>query len=195
MAVDKLVDSTQLDADLTSVANAIRTKGGTSAQLAFPAGFVQAIGDIPSGSTQYPYYLGGYDEQQIVRLTARDNHFRVDFNTSWSSSLTPGMRSFSDLNLASKWFTINAGDTYEIAFYNVENPSNIQWNSNAKRANTSTSLSYGIGNGTHLDGAVVSGTQVNTEDIGCWFCYLATAAADSYLAFDMSIKINGTRIL
>lgn len=49
MAVDKLVDSTQLDADLTSVANAIRTKGGTSAQLAFPAEFVQAIADIPTG--------------------------------------------------------------------------------------------------------------------------------------------------
>lgn len=49
MAVDKLVDSTQLDADLTSVANAIRTKGGTSASLAFPAGFVSAIGDIPTG--------------------------------------------------------------------------------------------------------------------------------------------------
>jgi hypothetical protein len=37
------------DTDLTSVANAIRTKGGTSAQLAFPAGFVQAIADIPTG--------------------------------------------------------------------------------------------------------------------------------------------------
>lgn len=49
MSVDKLVDSTQLDADLTSVANAIRTKDGTSASLAFPAGFVQAIADIPSG--------------------------------------------------------------------------------------------------------------------------------------------------
>lgn len=49
MAVDKLVDSTQLDADLTSVANAIRTKGGTSASLAFPAGFVSAIGAIPTG--------------------------------------------------------------------------------------------------------------------------------------------------
>lgn len=49
MAVDKLVDSTQLDADLTSVANAIRTKGGTSASLAFPADFVSAIADIPSG--------------------------------------------------------------------------------------------------------------------------------------------------
>ena len=50
MAVDKLVDSTQLDADLTSVANAIRTKGGTSAQLEFPDGFVDAIGDIQTGS-------------------------------------------------------------------------------------------------------------------------------------------------
>lgn len=49
MSVDKLVDSTQLDADLTSVANAIRTKGGTSASLAFPSGFVSAIGDIPTG--------------------------------------------------------------------------------------------------------------------------------------------------
>ena len=48
MAVDKLVDSTQLDADLTSVANAIRTKGGTSAQMAFPAGFVSAVNAIPT---------------------------------------------------------------------------------------------------------------------------------------------------
>lgn len=49
MAYDKAIDSAQLDADLTSVANAIRTKGGTSASLAFPAGFVSAIDAIPSG--------------------------------------------------------------------------------------------------------------------------------------------------
>ena len=51
MSLDKLVDSTQLDADLTNVADAIRTKGGTSAALAFPAGFVsaiEAIGTAPS---------------------------------------------------------------------------------------------------------------------------------------------------
>lgn len=51
MAVDKLVDSSQLDADLTSVANAIRTKGGTSGQLAFPSGFVSAVQAIPTGTT------------------------------------------------------------------------------------------------------------------------------------------------
>lgn len=49
MAVDKLVDSTQLDGNLTSVANAIRAKSGGSGQLAFPAGFVSEIGNIPSG--------------------------------------------------------------------------------------------------------------------------------------------------
>lgn len=36
-------------AGLTSVANAIRTKGGTSAQMAFPSGFVSAVEAIPSG--------------------------------------------------------------------------------------------------------------------------------------------------
>jgi len=49
MSVDKLVDSAQLDSDLTSVANAIRTKGGTSAQLAFPADFITAINAISGG--------------------------------------------------------------------------------------------------------------------------------------------------
>lgn len=39
------------DTDLTSVANAIRTKGGTSSQLVFPTGFVSAINAIPTGSS------------------------------------------------------------------------------------------------------------------------------------------------
>lgn len=51
MALDMLVDATQLDAGLTSVADAIRAKGGTSGQLAFPAGFVSAVQAIPTGVT------------------------------------------------------------------------------------------------------------------------------------------------
>lgn len=35
--------------NLTSIANAIRTKGGTSAPLEFPDGFVAAIANIPTG--------------------------------------------------------------------------------------------------------------------------------------------------
>lgn len=40
------------DTSLTAVANAIRTKGGTSASLSFPDGFATAIGNIPTGGTQ-----------------------------------------------------------------------------------------------------------------------------------------------
>ena len=69
MALDKLVDSTQLDADLTSVANAIRTKGGTSASLAFPAGFVTAIGNIPSGFTIDDIANGSVPSGDIVITT------------------------------------------------------------------------------------------------------------------------------
>lgn len=40
------------DSELTSVANAIRAKGGTSAQLAYPFGFISAISNIPTGSSE-----------------------------------------------------------------------------------------------------------------------------------------------
>lgn len=46
---NKVVNATQLDADLLSVANAIRNKGNTSAALLFPDEFVTAINDIHGG--------------------------------------------------------------------------------------------------------------------------------------------------
>lgn len=51
MALDKLVDSAQLDADLEDVADAIRAKSGGSGQLAFPAGFISEIQSISTGSS------------------------------------------------------------------------------------------------------------------------------------------------
>ena len=56
MAVDKLVDSTQLDSDLTDVANAIRAKSGGSSQLAFPSGFISEIGNISGGGGLPDWY-------------------------------------------------------------------------------------------------------------------------------------------
>lgn len=60
MALDALVDSSQLNSDLTGIANAIRTKGGTSAQLAFPAGFVSAVEAIPTGGGGLKYEIGTF---------------------------------------------------------------------------------------------------------------------------------------
>lgn len=61
MAIDKVIDSTVLNANLTTVANAIRAKGGTSAALAFPDGFVSAVGAIETGSG------GSADEWAVFR--------------------------------------------------------------------------------------------------------------------------------
>ena len=44
-----MADYKVTDTELTSIANAIRTKGGTSAQLEFPTGFVSAVQAIPTG--------------------------------------------------------------------------------------------------------------------------------------------------
>lgn len=54
MGADKLVDSTELNSDLTSVADAIRSQGGTSAPLVFPSGFVSAIEEISTGGGGVP---------------------------------------------------------------------------------------------------------------------------------------------
>ena len=60
MAVDKLVDSAQLDADLSSVADAIRAKSGSNGSLSFPSGFVDAIDAIETGGG------GGGDEVETA---------------------------------------------------------------------------------------------------------------------------------
>lgn len=44
-----MTDYLTTDTELTSIANAIRTKGGTAANLTYPTGFVSAINAIPTG--------------------------------------------------------------------------------------------------------------------------------------------------
>lgn len=78
MALDKLVDSTQLDADLTSVANAIRAKSGGSSQLAFPAGFVSEISNIPSGGGIVLTKIGETPEMNDNNNSSNDNLCTVD---------------------------------------------------------------------------------------------------------------------
>lgn len=74
MAEYKVVNTEKLDNDLKSVANSIRAKGGTTANLTFPEGFNSAIRSIPQkgGSgiidvTELP--TSGIDENAVYRLT------------------------------------------------------------------------------------------------------------------------------
>lgn len=63
MALDKVIDSAELDANLTAVADAIRTKGGTTGELEFPSGFVSAVEGIQAG--------GGGDDSTLLSILDR----------------------------------------------------------------------------------------------------------------------------
>ena len=80
MAVDKLVDSSQLNSDLTSVANAIRAKSGGSSQLAFPAGFVSEIGNIQTGGGSSYTLL--YSTELTANTTSTSNTSLSDITVS-----------------------------------------------------------------------------------------------------------------
>lgn len=49
MAIDKAIDSTEFDSKLTTVADAIRSAGGTTEPMSFPSGMVEAISSLSSG--------------------------------------------------------------------------------------------------------------------------------------------------
>ena len=129
MAVDKLVDSTQLDADLTSVANAIRTKGGTSASLAFPAGFVSAIDVIPTGG-------GGVTISSTTfritnsRASGAMNCVRVSYNAYGGG--TSGLGCFSDAPTSNGTTSANKNaavfDSSYIVMHTSYNPNSISYN-------------------------------------------------------------------
>lgn len=57
--------------DLTSIANAIRTKGGTSASLEFPNDFVSAIGNISGGGGLTNVVVGTFQYDSTKKGTAQ----------------------------------------------------------------------------------------------------------------------------
>ena len=80
------------DTELTSVANAIRQKGGTSASLSFPDGFEDAINDIsvgeviPAITSMGSLFLGR--EQLIPILLPKCNNVTSMSNAFSSTSIT-----------------------------------------------------------------------------------------------------------
>lgn len=69
-----MADYLVTDTELTSIADAIRTKGGTSASLEFPTEFVSAINDIETGGGgDTPWYKG--DGKTYLHIDIYDEFF------------------------------------------------------------------------------------------------------------------------
>ena len=88
MAYDYLIDRTKEETERISIAEAIRTKGGTTAQLAWPDGFVQAVNDIQTGGSNPLEYATGVP------------YFGMDFPPGYELTLNmPNNRSTSYYNV------------------------------------------------------------------------------------------------
>ena len=69
MALDKVIDSTQLDNDLTAIADSIRAKSGTAESLNFPNGFVSAIDSLATGGGDTEAIEQMIDESGVLDST------------------------------------------------------------------------------------------------------------------------------
>ena len=83
---NKLVDATQLDADLTSIADAIRESGGLSRNLTFPGDFVTAIENIPGGGATLIEKNITQNGTYVASLDNADGYSQVAVNVSGGSS-------------------------------------------------------------------------------------------------------------
>lgn len=114
MALDKLVDSSQLNSDLTSIANAIRAKTGGSSQLTLTE-MAAEIGNIPTGITPAGSVTltanGVYDvtakAQAVVNVPFSSKCFKVTLNENKTGEiiLNPGGDSDIAAHYAENGFT------------------------------------------------------------------------------------------
>lgn len=93
------------DTSLTAVADAIRTKGGTSDELLFPDGFVSAVQGIKSGTN----YLPSFVEGNITDITA-------DMLTGCTKIMDSAFHNFTGLTSIDLPNSVTSIGTY--AFYN-----------------------------------------------------------------------------
>lgn len=102
------------DTDLTSVANAIRTKGGTSAPLSFPSEFVSAIGNIPTGGGGITMPPGLCVDCGTITPASNTKTLYIDINSS-NVDFDDGdaLIYFHIIMPNNKWATYEGDSTYD----------------------------------------------------------------------------------
>lgn len=93
------------DTELTSIANAIRAKAGTSSQLVYPTGFVSAI----NGINEKPYNIFGDD------LTLVETQYNESFALSTTDypNITPNSSSYTTIKAQSDLPAISLSSQYD----------------------------------------------------------------------------------
>ena len=157
-----MADYKVTDTELTSIANAIRTKGGTQSQLEFPTGFVSAVQAIPSGGGGSTNILSGKTDPAsgsgnngavyLKYVEVPDEYYQLDYIATGETS-----GPYIDTGLTSSQ---NISAEMSVQFTN--NPTNNTWFYGAFYSSKGSPI-LGYQNGG-VEGYIVSGGAINTYD-------------------------------
>lgn len=153
-------------ADLTAVAEAIRTKGGTSDALEFPGGFVDAVGTIQTGGGSTGLIIGNvnlHDPSAIV-----ENHYvnhlgaEIAYN-NWSISNYIPVK-------PNTWYYTTQGSNYrEYCFYDENKAVSSELGKPISSAQGKSSLGlFKTNDSTHF--IRFSGTTANIKAMSIYEC-------------------------
>ena len=110
-----MADYLVTDTELTSIADAIRTKGGTSEPLEFPADFVSAIGDISTVANLKPYVLR--PDATLIKTVTYDQWAVADLELTLPSYSTTAQTLIASADLSP---TIATDSFSDYMYYVVE---------------------------------------------------------------------------
>lgn len=158
--------------ELTSIANAIRTKGGTSSSLTYPTGFVTAINNLPTGATLQSKTVNpsttsqtispdsGYDGLSSVTVNAMPSGSATTPATTITSNPTIGINSNTGIVTASNNKTQSVTPTVSAGYVSsgtagtitVDGSHTMQLTTKAATTYTPTTTDQTIAKGTYLTG-------------------------------------------
>lgn len=154
-------------------------------------------------SALYSLTNGTYSsESGVVTVTiSNGNHVRIDFASKVSSNYfinlkdgRMGAGTAGVIDNQPQWFEIPSGVECVLSITNITN-SGITRQFNFRKANANSSGSFGVASSSGSTDQSVTNTLATAESVSCLFAYITGNSAGSYIEFDVSFTVGGTKYI
>lgn len=128
------------------------------------------------------------------------NHVRIDLVQTIGGNLFINLKdggmdtSATPINNKPEWFSIPNNVESILSITNITN-NGLTWQSNFRKANTTSSGSFGTESSSGSTDQIVTKTLLTAESVSCLFIYLSGLSAGDYIEFDVSFTVGGTKYI